>query len=95
MGREASGAVVSARRDSAQASVGTRESLGAALLKAFIILLLAFVGFAIIPDRLVAYLSLHVAPRVRDALVTLWVIVYFVFLTWLFVRLQPRTGAKR
>lgn len=92
---EASDGIVSARTNSPHASVGTRESLGVALLKAFIILLLAFVGFAIIPDRLVAYLSLHVAPRVRDSLVTLWVIVYFIFLTWLFVRLQPRTGAGR
>jgi hypothetical protein len=94
VGRE-SGGVVSAKTDSTHASGDVRESLGVALLKAFVILLLAFVGFAIIPDRLVAYLSLHVTPRVRDSLVTLWVAVYFVFLTWLFVRLQPTSGTVR
>ena len=49
-----------------------------------------------IPDRLVAYLSTRVGPDVRDVLVLLWVLVWFVFLCWLFVVLQlgrPRERA--
>ena len=75
MGREASGAVVNARTDSRHASGGTRESLGAAMLKAFVILVLAALGFVVVPDRLFSYLALHVGPRLRDTLVLLEVVV--------------------
>jgi hypothetical protein len=60
--------------------------------KSVLILALAALGFLVIPDRLVTYLALHTAPRTRDLLVLLWVVVFFVFLTWLFIRLQPRGG---
>lgn len=61
---------------------------GRALAWAALVLAVSFVGFLLIPNRLVAYLSLHVAPRARDALVLLWVALFFVFMGWLFVRLQ-------
>jgi len=61
---------------------------GSGLSRAALLLAVSFVGFLLIPNRLVAYLSLHVAPRARDALVLLWVALFFVFMGWLFVRLQ-------
>jgi len=48
----------------------------------------AVVGLVLVPDRLVAYLSLHVPPRTRDALVTLWAVVAFVALSRVFVLVQ-------
>jgi hypothetical protein len=61
--------------------------------KAVLILVLSFLGFVIVPDRLLSYLSLHVAPDVRDALVVAWWVVFFIFLSWLFLRLQ-REGTR-
>ncbi len=65
---------------------------GSDLARAALVLILSFLGFVLIPNRLVAYLSLHVVPRTRDALVLLWVIAFFVFMSWLFVRLQGGEG---
>jgi hypothetical protein len=67
------------------------EGWGAALVESAIILVLAMVGFGVVPDRLISYLSLHMSPAGRDLLVSLWILVFFVFLCWLYVRLQrPR-----
>jgi hypothetical protein len=70
------------------------DSLSQAVWKALIVLVLSIVGFMLVPDRLLSYLSVHVAPNTRDALVSLWLAVYFVFLTWLFVRLQVTAGRR-
>ncbi len=63
---------------------------GGAIVRAAILLILSFVGFVSVPDRMQAYLSLHVVPRTRDGLVLLWVTAFFLFMCWLFVRLQRR-----
>lgn len=75
---------VAERRD------GESEGWGRATWKAAMILVAAVVGFMLVPDRLVAYLSLHVAPRVRDAIVSLWLILFFLALSWAFVLLQRK-----
>jgi len=73
---------------------GTEGGWGAALWRAALVLLLAWAGFLVIPDRLLAYLAIRVSPHTRDALVTLWVAAFFVALSWLFVALQrPRRRA--
>lgn len=61
---------------------------GEALLRAAVLLVASVVVFLVVPDRLIAWLSLHVAPRLRDLLVTLWTAVAFVGVAYLFVRLQ-------
>lgn len=61
--------------------------------KAAVVLIAAVVGFMVAPDRLVAYLSLHVAPRTRDAIVLLWSIFWFVALSFAFLLLQRRWRA--
>jgi len=58
--------------------------------KAAVLLIAAIVGFVVVPDRLVAYLSLHVAPRTRDAILLLWSVFWFVVLSFAFVLLQRR-----
>ena len=60
--------------------------------KAAVLSIAAIVGFVVVPDRLVAYLSLHVAPRTRDAIVLLWSVFWFVALSLVFVLLQRRRG---
>jgi hypothetical protein len=67
---------------------GSGESWTGGAAKGALLLALSFAGFVWIPNRLVGYLSLHVAPRGRDALVLLWIGIFFVFMSWLFVRLQ-------
>ena len=56
--------------------------------KAAAVLIAAVVAFVVVPDRLMAYLSLHVTPRTRDAIVLLWSISWFVALSFAFVLLQ-------
>lgn len=58
--------------------------------KAAVLLIAAFVGFMVVPDRLVAYLSLHVAPRIRDAIILLWSVFWFIALSFVLVLLQRR-----
>jgi hypothetical protein len=65
----------------------------AAIVRAVILLVASIVVFLVVPDRLLAYLSLHVAPGVRDLLVTAWVAVGFCGVAALFVRLQR--GGRR
>ena len=71
-----------------RASGDTSEGWAPALWKAALVLGGAVVGLVLVPDRLVAYLSLHVPPRTRDALVTLWAVVAFVALSRVFVLVQ-------
>jgi len=59
-----------------------------ALIKAAIVLALSWIGFLFIPNRLLAFLTTRVTPHARDALVTLWVIAFFIALSWLFVTFQ-------
>jgi hypothetical protein len=72
----------------------TGESWGGALWKAALLLVLAWLGFLYVPNRLLAYLSTRVTPHARDALVTLWVVAFFAALSWLFVALQRRGGSR-
>ena len=70
------------------------ERWGTAFWKSAVVLVVAVLGFVVVPDRLFSYLALHVGPRLRDTLVLLEVVVVFVLLTWLFVRFQrPRQPA--
>ncbi len=50
----------------------------------------AVVGFAVVPDRAISYLSPRVSPVVRDLLVLLVFGSALVLVSWLFVRLQNR-----
>jgi hypothetical protein len=68
-------------------------SWAAAAVRATIVLFASVVVFIVVPDRALAYLSLHVAPGVRDLLVTLWIVVAFVAVARLFVRVQRRRTA--
>ena len=52
------------------------------------VLVVAVVGFVVVPDRLLAFLSTRTAPRTRDALLVLYVVVFFIAILWLFVRVQ-------
>jgi hypothetical protein len=53
-------------------------------------LVASFVLLALVPNQLLTFLSRHVAPKLRDIVVTLWWIVAFVSCSWLFLRLQRR-----
>ena len=64
-----------------------------ALWRSAVLLAVCFLGLLVIPDRLVVSLSTRVAPRMRDALVSAWVIVFFVAACVLFVRLQRGRGS--
>lgn len=65
----------------------TRSWAGAGA-RALLVLVLSWLAFLLVPDRLMVFLTTRVAPRTRDALVTLWVVVSFVVLSWVFVALQ-------
>lgn len=71
----------------------TAEGWGAAVWKAVVVLAGSGLAFVLIPDRIVAFLSERVGPGARDALVTVWVTVAFVVLSWILVRLQRRRRA--
>ena len=54
-----------------------------------LLLVVSFVGFVIVPNKLLAYLPLHgVDPHPRDAIVAAWVAAWFIATSVLFVRLQ-------
>jgi hypothetical protein len=61
-----------------------------ATLRAALILVLSIVGFMIVPDRLLTFLATRVEPTLRDALVLLWNVIFFVVLVKVFVSLQRR-----
>ena len=67
---------------------GEVEGWGRASLKALAVWVCALAGVVLIPDRLIAYLSLHVSPPTRDLLVLLSFVIAFLLVGWLFVRLQ-------
>lgn len=69
------------------------ERWGLAVLRAAVILVLSWAGFLFVPDRLLAYLSTRVTPHSRDALVSAWVAIWFLALSWMFVAFQPRKVA--
>ena len=64
------------------------DSWAVAGAKAALLLALSIVGFVLVPDRLLVFLSTRVAPHVRDLLVVAWVVVAFVVLALLFTRVQ-------
>ena len=64
-----------------------------AALSAIAILAIAFVGFMIVPDRLLTFLSRHVAPRTRDTLVASWWLVFFVAMCVIFTAVQRDSHA--
>lgn len=67
------------------------EGWGPAAAKAILMLIVAVFGFILVPNYLLQYLPTHgVAPRMRDAIVALWVLTWFIAASYLFVRIQPR-----
>jgi hypothetical protein len=78
-----------------QGSYDHPENWGRALSKGAVILITSLVGFVVVPDELLAYLPVHgVAPRPRDAIVAVWVAIWFVATSVVFVRLQRRRGPR-
>lgn len=80
------------RRGRRAGARGVTEGWSRAASKAVVLLLLSFIAFALVPDRLVSYLSLHVQPRTRDAIVTLWWLAALGVLVRVFVLLQRARG---
>lgn len=58
--------------------------------RAALILAASAVGFLVIPDRAMAFLTTRLAPGTRDVLVSLWVVVCFVLLCWAVLVVQRR-----
>ncbi|HEX3300624.1 MAG TPA: hypothetical protein VHW68_10995 [Actinomycetota bacterium] len=61
---------------------------GRAIVRAAIVLVVAVVLFLIVPDRLLAYLSLHLVPLWRDLAMLAYTAVAFLVGCVVFVRLQ-------
>ncbi len=78
-------------RTDADDGVGARW--GGASLRGIALWVLAFAGFVAFPDWLVTHAFENLRPSGRDALVLAWVVVWFVALSWLFVRLQRGNDA--
>ncbi len=76
-----------------QGSPGSVDTWGSSILKAALILILAWAGFLFVPNQLLGFLSRRVTPHARDLLVTLWVVVFFVALSVVFTALQK--GRRR
>ena len=74
-------------------SSSTSEGWGQAVLKGAIVILVSWAGFLFVPDRMLAYLTRRVTPHVRDAIVTAYVVVFFIALARGFVLLQRRRRA--
>lgn len=55
---------------------------------AAVMIVVSVVVFAFVPDRLLGYLTVRVAPSIRDLVVMLWWAAAFVGACALFVRLQ-------
>jgi polyferredoxin len=68
------------------------EHWGTAALKSLIVVLLSVAGFVVVPHVLYVNVIPHLGLTVSggDLIVMGWVFVFFVFLVWLFVRLQRR-----
>jgi hypothetical protein len=86
--RRTEGVLVTNGKPTEDATSLGAESWGRGLLKAALVLILAWGGFLFIPNKLLAYLTTRVTPHARDLLVTLWVVVFFVALSVIFVVLQ-------
>jgi len=71
-------------------SGGGHDSWVGAAIRAVIMLVVSVVVFALVPERLLTFLTIRVSPSVRDALVVLWWAVALVATMVLFVRLQTR-----
>jgi hypothetical protein len=61
---------------------------GSAIGRAAIVLVASVVLFVVVPDRLLAYLSLHLVPLWRDLAMLTYTAVAFVAGCIVFVRLQ-------
>jgi hypothetical protein len=61
---------------------------GGAVVRAAIVVIVAVALFVIVPDRLLAYLSLHLVPLWRDLVMVAYLGVAFVVACVVFVRLQ-------
>lgn len=71
------------------------EDWGRALSKSAVLFVVSFVGFVVVPNKLLAYLPLHgVAPHPRDAIVAAWTVIWFVVTSVVFVRLQRRKAPR-
>jgi hypothetical protein len=66
------------------------ESWWSAAVRAAVIVVLSVVGFLLVPDRIVTYMSEHARPGVRDLATLAWVLAWFVALSWLVTGLQRR-----
>lgn len=64
-----------------------------ALPRAVIVLLVGFVGLALIPDRLMALLSGRVAPALRDLLLLGWIFIATTATAWTLAIVQ-RPGRR-
>jgi len=72
----------------------TSTGWGRALLGGLAVLAVSFLGFVYVPNLLINHAFSRTAPRTRDPLVLLWIVVVFVLDSWLFVGLQ-RFGGRR
>jgi hypothetical protein len=61
---------------------------GSAFIRAAIVLVISVVLFVVVPDRLLAYLSLHLVPLWRDLAMLAYTAAAFVVGCLIFVRLQ-------
>jgi hypothetical protein len=61
---------------------------GSAFIRAALVLVISVVLFVVVPDRLLAYLSLHLVPLWRDLAMLAYIAVAFVVGCLIFVRLQ-------
>ena len=66
----------------------TGSGWGRGIVLGAIMLVASWVVLVLVPNQLLGYLTLHVAPNARDLLVTLWWVAGFVFCCWLLLRLQ-------
>jgi hypothetical protein len=68
--------------------MGTEVRWWSAIARAAIVLVVSVVLFVIVPDRLLAYLSLHLVPLWRDFAMLAYTGIAFVVGCIVFVRLQ-------
>ncbi len=71
-------------------SGGSAQGWGTAIARAVVMLLVAFLAFAIVPNWLLDRLATRVTPTGRDLILVGWWVVALVGCTWLFVWLQGR-----
>jgi hypothetical protein len=83
------GVIRSATSEHAQSlDGGGADSWSSAAIRAAVIAVLSVIGFVLVPDRMVTYLSENTRPGVRDLATLAWVLAWFVLLSWLVTRLQ-------